>query len=372
MKKIITLLVFCLYIETVFGQILVRNENWPNPAWTVGGTYTPASLVLDPSTSAYFKYDSALVSPSGASSLLYIMSPVFSLKPAYDGNERLLKINFDIAFTTLVTNTLYVQYWDAKISNWVVFPEGVAPVQSIGNYQNCTYDPSYSSVSLYFDFSGFDTNQLQNFRYRFVVEGTSSQIAGVCLSNVIISSFACGNPPSNLEVFEVTFNQVTINWTYSGSGIQNWTYEYGLHGFTLGTGINISIDSTYNPPLTLFGLYPNTSYDFYIKQSCTDDLGPYFTGWAGPLTFTTSELAVNTFSLENVKLLPNPTNGLLEITAVDNIKEIKIYSVNGQELFGKTSDDLRLNIDFSPFNTGLYLVKIYTDKGTGVYKVVKN
>ena len=244
MKKNLPLLICLLLIENMFGQILLRNENWPNPAWTVSGTYTPASLVSNPTTTdANFKYDSALVSPPGASTLVELNSPTFDLKPAFDGNEKILKIGFNIAYTSFADSKLYVQYWNADTSAWVVFPDGTAPIQAVGNYANCTMD-SNSIAEIYLDFSGFTTNQLQNFKYRLVINGTSSEVLGVCINSGFANSSSC-IVPSNIGVFGVTSNQASFTWTYNGAGTIYWNIEYGPFGFALGTGFKQQINSTF-------------------------------------------------------------------------------------------------------------------------------
>ena len=372
MKKNLPLLICLLLIENMFGQILLRNENWPNPAWTVSGTYTPASLVSNPTTvDSNFKFDSALVSPSGVNTLIQLSSPTFDLKPAFDGNEKILKIGFNIAFTTYAMDKLYIEYWNADTSSWVVFANGSAEIQSVGSYSACTMVPGQSEASVYLDFSGFTTNQLQNFKYRLVVNGTSSEIAGVCLNSMVANSSSC-NAPSNLTVFGVTSNQASFNWAYSGIGTIYWNIEYGPIGFALGTGIKQQINSTFNPPYTINGLNPNTVYSFYIEQDCSGGDGVIFSGWTGPKIFKTATLGLEEVKLEGLKLYPNPTKGLLVIEAANTINEVKVYNLLGQELLTQKGKAPRLNLDLTTFDAGFYFLKIDTEKGTGVYKVVRN
>ena len=373
MKKNLPLLICLLLIENMFGQILNRSESWPNPAWTIIGAYTPASIISNPTTvDANFKYDSALVSPSGASTVIKLTSPTFDLKPAFDGNQRVLFINFNIAFTTLALNALFVQYWDADLSTWKTFPDGTAPIQNSGDYQNCTMDLA-NSAQIYLDFSGFSVNQQQNFKYRIFINGTSSQIVGTCIESPVVRSLSCQDP-TNLHLIGSTLNdKVTIGWNVTGSGYMispiAWNLQYGNHGFSLGTGNMIQYGST--PPFTLTGLTSNTQYDVYIQRDCSGGNNTILTSWVGPLTFSTTNLGLEEVKLEGLKLYPNPTKGFLEIEATNTINEIKVYNLIGQELLTKKGAASRLNLDLSTFNSGFYFLKIDTDKGTGVYKIVK-
>lgn len=369
MKKSLLLLFCLLFVGNFYAQIVSINENWPNLAWNVSGTYTPAALTSNPTVNSNFAYDTALVTPSGANTLLYVTSPFFDVKPAFDGNERVLKIQFNIAFTTYVANALYIEYWNADASNWVGFPDGSAPIQTSGNYQTCSFDISNSPVGVYIDLSSLTTNQLQNFRYRFVINGTSSQIGGVCINNVSVNSRSCA-APTGFTVTGFTNTTATFNWNNTDTGTLRWDFEYGIQGFVLGTGFIQQTNQV--PPYTISGLNPNTSYDIYIKKDCSGDNGIIFSNWTGPLTFTTANLGLNAFNADNIKLFPNPTSGLVEINALQNFNEVKIYNVSGQELFHLKENQSHLNVDLSSFSSGLYFAKIYTDFGIGTYKIVKN
>jgi len=363
------ILLFCLFFFINFnGQIVVRNENWPNTNWTITGNYTPAALVSDPTENVNLSYDTSLVSPPEVSTLLYVTSPVLNLQPAFDGNEKILSINFKIAYISFSANVLYIQYWNADTSSWILFPEGSAPITSVGDYNTCTFDPVYSIVNTYLDFSFFSINQLQNFKYRFVVDGTNSEIAGVCVSSVLVSSFSC-IAPSDLSLLELSYNKAIISWTNNGVGMQYWDIGLGLKGFVLdpSTYFQTSVSS----PYTFNGLMPDTSYDFYIRKDCVDFEGPHKSDWAGPLSFTTKSLVVDEVNQDEVKLYPNPTHGKIEINTLYVINEIIVFDISGQRLINLKKLDSNLKIDLSAFKCGLYFLKITTDKGLGTYKVIK-
>ncbi len=139
--------------------------------------------------------------------------------------------------------------------------------------------------------------------------------------------------------------------------------EYGIKGFIYGSGVKFQG----RPDIKIAELTPGTEYDFYVRRRCVVDMYYYYGPLAGPFTFSTASIET---PLE-VKLFPNPTYGPIEISSNDIIKEIKIYSIPGQELFTVEVNDFHLKVDLSDFDPGLYLVKIFTDKGTGLYKVVK-
>ncbi len=241
MKKIYTLFLFIGLVTSASAQILQRNENWPNPGWSVSGSYTPAALVYNPSVNDKFKYDTSLVVPTGGSSLFYISSPFFSLQSAYSGGEKAFKINFNISFQTFANSVLFIQYWNADTNSWVTF-DG-AGTQLIGDYTTCSNLPA----TILFDFSNFTPNQLQNFRYQFGINDTGNQISGVCMNSLVLTSFAV-LPPSSLNATNITNTSADLNWVgNNGFGTDtSYEVEYGIQGFTLGTGTHYQHVS---PPL---------------------------------------------------------------------------------------------------------------------------
>ncbi|AEV33294.1 hypothetical protein Oweho_2322 [Owenweeksia hongkongensis DSM 17368] len=90
---------------------------------------------------------------------------------------------------------------------------------------------------------------------------------------------AC-NAPSSLSVSSLGFNSANLNWVTGGSNL--WNVEYGTTGFTLGSGAKL--DSVYTNSYFLNGLSPNTTYDFYVQDTCNFANA---SAWVGPFTFTT-------------------------------------------------------------------------------------
>ncbi|NRR92669.1 fibronectin type III domain-containing protein [Winogradskyella undariae] len=72
--------------------------------------------------------------------------------------------------------------------------------------------------------------------------------------------------PINAEV--VTYaTEALVDWTSLGNA-ESWDIEYGLEGFTLGSG---TIVNTTSKPFLLEGLQSDTEYSFYVRSHCDGD-----------------------------------------------------------------------------------------------------
>ncbi|HPE58586.1 MAG TPA: PKD domain-containing protein, partial [Bacteroidales bacterium] len=90
-------------------------------------------------------------------------------------------------------------------------------------------------------------------------------------------------PPNTLTAINITTNAATLGWNPCGTEIE-WEVLWGLNGFdpeTEGVLIQNLLDYSY----LLEGLSSATSYDFYVRAVCTDEVSD----WAGPASFTTQE-----------------------------------------------------------------------------------
>lgn len=73
----------------------------------------------------------------------------------------------------------------------------------------------------------------------------------------------CGKP-QNVVANNLTFNSATISW--DNNSAESYTVEYGLSGFTLGTGTAVDVNDNI---AALLGLTASTAYDVYVKTNCS-------------------------------------------------------------------------------------------------------
>ena len=89
--------------------------------------------------------------------------------------------------------------------------------------------------------------------------------------------------PNALNVSGITSSTANLNWTENGTATV-WNVEFGLSGFTLGSGTtNTGVLNGH----TITGLTPNTNYQFYVQSDC----GSSQSSWSGPYAFRTGCVA---------------------------------------------------------------------------------
>jgi len=164
---------------------------------------------------------------------------------------------------------------------------------------------------------------------------------------------ACPNLITGFAASNITENSITVDWNYSGTAAQ-WDIEYGLTGFTLGTGISKSSSSK---SYVITGLSTNTTYDIYVRSICSDSDK---SDWSKTTVSTPSVNDIEQILASGVSIYPNPTTGIVYLNSVSHIK---VYSQQGELLQEKTGD----SVDLSGYAAGLYLLQV----GNEWVKVVK-
>ncbi len=86
--------------------------------------------------------------------------------------------------------------------------------------------------------------------------------------------------PYFVSLDSISTTSVRINFTSGGT---KFSVEFGPSGFSQGTGTTTLVQGSGD---TITGLTPNTTFDFYIRNDCTDSAKGY-SPWVGPFTART-------------------------------------------------------------------------------------
>lgn len=158
---------------------------------------------------------------------------------------------------------------------------------------------------------------------------------------------------------------------YHWQGLDQWVNDWKA-GF--------SYKNTYSfSDLILPFYYNNIETKIFFNHMMTNGIGYIWDGdlneWsiANNFNFSYSEqniLSVSEIIEEQLKIYPNPVSNILTIKSeINPIDKVEIYSVLGKKI--KTIDSDFENINTGDLSKGIYLLRIYTEKGIKVNKLIK-
>lgn len=164
--------------------------------------------------------------------------------------------------------------------------------------------------------------------------------------------------------------------------------EVSLITFTFDQAINIvsilALDGSSGTPANTFTFTPSGGTNSVVVANIAGDAVSVELNWTGVNSFTVETdvdvilgfdnlvvqnfpLQTDDFKVENILVYPNPVNNYLTLKNVENIEESYIYNSLGQFILS-TKETL---IDLSKLTNGIYYLKIRTQNGTEIKKIIK-
>jgi len=285
MKKVTFLLLLLVCSFQAIAQVLNQPASWPNPNWTITGTYDANPLFFDanPTLTANFGYDDDDAGP-GSNNDIAAESPIIDLTAAFSAGETWLFLNTMYVYNNIGPDNITIQYWNAGTSAWVNWLAPLVtdtPGAPLDNFCTGTYAP-FNSGEL--NIANFTATQLSGFRYRIKYDDGDAWAWGFCVNSPILTSQtppACPNP-NTLAVNGIGGNTATITWNPTGSET-SWEYVVQDAGTGLPTTNGVSISQ---PTVSLTTLDFSTAYEVYVRADCGNGT---FGSWVGPVNFTTTE-----------------------------------------------------------------------------------
>lgn len=153
----------------------------------------------------------------------------------------------------------------------------------------------------------------------------------------------------------------TDGFTYTISNLQvitgevkfrkdnSWTTNWGSTAFPTGTGTQDG------PNIPISGGFYNVTFDRF----------------SGDYSFVNS-LAINDFSLNSVKIFPNPTVSSWTIQSEQIIDKIELIDISGKTIQTIEPNRTYFSIDSTNLTNGIYFLKLYSSINSMVQKIIKN
>ncbi len=239
------------------------------------------------------------------------------------------------------------------IIDWVKSVQGTKPSASVR--QRLTL----SNGAIKHTFVGLDS--LQSNLYQFVAEYS---LNGIVTAGWTGNDFSGGNDYNSVDVingFEYYFGGITTN---SGTNNTGWIYEP---------------DSGVNCFLSWYPLSSQTYTDFQDVPSSLIET-PFSTG--SDISMILSDIPMNVqsycqllatpeLSYEAIRIVPNPTQGVVTISNFNEAAIIQLLDLNGTVILSESTTLDQITIDLESFESGVYLIQITSESHQLTRKVQK-
>jgi len=90
-------------------------------------------------------------------------------------------------------------------------------------------------------------------------------------------------------------------------------------------------------------------------------------------TTVKSLLGISDYQIDNsITYYPNPAKDVIHVNSKNSLKGISIYGINGRMLLNTEliGNQIQKDFDISKFDNGIYFIKIISDKGQFIDKIV--
>ncbi|RZJ73684.1 T9SS type A sorting domain-containing protein [Flavobacterium sp.] len=372
---------------------------------------SPASASIDfPNNNYNISNQSFCLSANGVHpDLEIVISPISPARPGFDavyeivyknkGNQVLsgdVTLGFDDTRLDLVTMLPTADVASANNLQWTY--TGLLPFESRViklefNVNSPTETPSVNNgdilafTTAITPVTGDETPSDNTFTFNQVVVNSFDPNDITCLEGELLSPAEIGNYLHYIVNFENTGSASAVNVVVR---MQVDESQYDLHSLQVmntshaaRTAIrgnlvefifeNIELEAPSDPPVGGHGnvLFKIRSNDGLVQGDSVSRQAQIFFDYNFPIETNNAEtiyqaLQTPDFADNSVSVYPNPSNGIVNVKSTSEVKSLELFDVQGRLLQQNLNSD---SIDISSRSTGLYFLRIKTDKGISVQKI---
>ncbi len=159
------------------------------------------------------------------------------------------------------------------------------------------------------------------------------------------------------------------------TGVTGWDPELAIYSGSCGTFTCVSSADVGGSGSgeTLSGVTVAAGTQYWINVGQFSNSAD---GAEGPFTISITTSDTTTLSLEDNKiegftLFPTIVKQDLNFNALENVEELSVYNLLGQQVFSSRPNATNASVDLSTLKAGMYLVKVNVGNAQGTYKIVK-
>lgn len=203
--------------------------------------------------------------------------------------------------------------------------------------------------------------------------GEASQIAGIWSDTVFFDTPTCPDV-SGLDTAEVGSTSLLLQWEAEPLA-QQYLLEYGLAGFALGSGTEVSVEGN---SYRVSDLVAGRAYDFYVRTRCAEDWEA--ANYTSLRNVTTRqpvgiERHNERENLLTLVLMPNPAreSTTVYLQRLSGRIVVSLSDLSGREVLTREVDcdgSCRVVLDIADLPQGAYFVRISSGKESLVRKLI--
>jgi hypothetical protein len=158
---------------------------------------------------------------------------------------------------------------------------------------------------------------------------------------------------------------VTLTWSFANNALE---YEVVVSDENTFTNI-IASGKTAGTGSIFSGVQPKTRYYWRVRGVNGTVLGP----WSGGRWFETAPPVgiEEEITIKGLQLYPNPAKDVVTIKAEEAI-QISVLDIQGKTVLVQTEKTKESSINVAEWPNGLYIIKIETDRGSTLQKLIIN
>jgi hypothetical protein len=303
-------------------------------------------------------------------------------------SDKLYSVNLTNGTTTeigpLGINILYAQDADFNTSNNTLYMSGFLENLTSNIY---TVNTTTGAATLVGDTSA---NELTMFTIADSIPNPPAIVPLTCGNTFLDSGGASGDYSNSEDIvthFEptivgqgvkITFTQVEIETSSSTGTVAGcWDYLSIYNGPTVAspalaavkcgeTGFSPSVPSSL---LVVGDSFTSTDPSGQLTVRFRSDSSFPLAGWAA--TVSCAVLAVDNVNATKFSYYPNPTTGIVNISASGKIENVDVFNMVGQKVLSFAPKSDRSEINMSSLPKGLYLVKAMVNGQVTTNKIIK-
>lgn len=211
-----------------------------------------------------------------------------------------------------------------------------------------------------YTFSGLTANTIYLVRVQAVCSSDVSDWSMTASFTTLAEGQETCYDPTALTATNITDGSVTLDWSQQGTP-DSWTINYKKTSASTWSNMNAT-----SHPYTLNNLEAGAEYEVYVVANC----GAQQSGESNHVTFTA--VGIEDYLFSSTALFPNPTTGELRIqNSKFSIQSVEVFDVFGKLMSSVEVNDNTVTIDATSYASGVYFVRILTEKGMVTKRIVK-